>query len=176
MELNYQTEKKIKDLKERIKKKEKIKTDKKFYDWLEKYSEYFTARQLEYLNYKPKLEIIQEEINFLSKKEKENKNIENKEQKFEIMDIKNLSLEDRQAFLVSDEFFQLIFNRFSETLKKGNFEIPQKYLKMRDVKLISCRASEELYTKVTKIAKENGFSITSLLNYIFGDFIEKYKK
>lgn len=174
MELNYQTEKKIKEIKEKIKNKVKIKTDKKFYDWLEKYKEHFTTKQLEYLNYQPRVEIIQEEINFSL--EKTNKNIENKEEKFEIIDIKKLSLEDRQAFLVSDEFFQLIFSRFSETLKKGKFEIPQKYLKMSDVKLISCRASEELYSKVTKIAKENGFSITSLLNYIFGEFIERYKK
>lgn len=172
MELNYQTEKKIKDIKEKIKKKVKIKTDKKFYDWLERYKDNFTLKQLEYLKYEPKIE-IEENINFSNEEKKE---IENKEGKFEILDIKNLSLEDRQAFLLSDEFFQLIFSRFSETLKKGKFEIPQRYLKMSDVKLISCRASEELYTKITKIARENGFSITSLLNYIFGEFVEKYKK
>lgn len=91
------------------------------------------------------------------------------------MDIKNLSLEQRQAFLLSDEFFELVFNKFLNKIGKGQFEIPQKYLKMADVKLINCRASEGLYKKITKIAKENGFTITSLLNYIFGEFIEKYE-
>lgn len=172
MELNYQTEKKIKDLKERIKKKEKIKTDKKFYDWLEKYKDNFTLKQLEYLKYEPKIE-IEENINFSNEEKKE---IENKEEKFEVMDIKNLSIEQRQAFLLSDEFFELILNRFSDIFQNGKFEIPQKYLKMPDVKLISCRASEKIYKNITKIAKENGFSITSLLNYILGEFVEKYKK
>lgn len=174
MELNYQTEKKIKDLKERIKKKEKIKTDKKFYDWLEKYKDNFTEKQLNFLGYEPKIEILQEEIEIPKENKKET--LEEPKQKFEVMDIKNLSIEQRQAFLLSDDFFELILKRFSDNLQNGKFEIPQKYLKMPDVKLISCRASEELYTNITKIARENGFSITSLLNYIFGEFIERYKR
>lgn len=117
---------------------------------------------------------MQEEIEIPKENKKET--LEEPKQKFEVMDIKNLSIEQRQAFLLSDDFFELILKRFSDNLQNGKFEIPQKYLKMSDVKLISCRASEKIYKNVTKIAKENGFSITSLLNYILGEFVEKYKK
>lgn len=136
--------------------------------WLEKYKENFTEKQLRYLGYEEKIEIIQDKINFPNEN-KEKKEINNN-QKFEIMDIKNLSLEQRQAFLLSDEFFELVFNKFLNKIGKGQFEIPQKYLKMADVKLIV-----ELRKDFIKIAKENDFTITSLLNYIFGEFIEKYE-
>ena len=55
------------------------------------------------------------------------------------------------------------------------FEISEKYLKIFNIKLISCRASEKLYKNITKIVKENGVSIIFLLNYILDEFIEKYK-
>lgn len=167
MELNYQTERKIKELKEKIKRKESIKKDKRFNDWLEKYKDYFNDKQLIYLGYEEKIEVIEKTLE---------KEIDFSEKKFELTNIKNITLEQRKEFLLSDDFFEMIFNYFSSVKRKGDFEIPQKYLKMSDVKLISCRASEELYKNIVKIAKENGFSITAMLNYIFGDFIEKYQK
>lgn len=176
--MNYQTELKIKNIKESIKNNENLKEiDKKFFNsskkkevFLNKNCNYFTSEELEYLNYSTTNKI--EDVETVENRELEENN----------------KLSNNQTDVVASNFF-----KDTENLK-ALIEIVKKYRsKSEDVEIIEngvvnipaeaklplnynlgVKTNGELYEKILELAHKNKAGKGEFVTYILWKFLKEH--
>ena len=176
MALNYQTKEKIdnvkksilagEDLKEIIKKYFNSKNKKD--QWLEKYWDNFNA----------------DELNFLEFETKNQKEI--KEEKDPAGDIKEdfsspSQIKENETLSTIHQELSVYFKdkRINEKdfviLEEGIIDFPSEVLLMKNTGTIGIKSNMEQYEQIKKIAVLNKVNLSVLVNFIFWDFLKKYK-
>lgn len=197
--MNFQTKRKIEEIKEQIKNKvalniiikEKFGTTKKKDSWLDKNYNSFTSNEIKYLNYSFTPELIEtEEINVLEEEKKDI--LQNKTPAFNF----DLSIsktfksfedlktpQDRLSFLLNDKVLKALFfmtegknikNEAEATLRYNLENTKNKYSK--NIKIKNIRINEELYKEFTDFCENNKITIISALSCALEEFLDKYKE
>lgn len=175
--MNYQTELKIKNIKEAIKNKENLKEiDKKYFgsnkkkkDFFTKNKEHFTSDELVYLE-------------FSEDKEKEEvKTVENKEIE-ETNELNNqLTKSEASFFKDSDNIKALIEivqkyrsrNENMEIIENGIITIPAE-AKLKLDRNMAVKVNGELYDKIVEMSYKNKVGKGELVTYILWEFYKKH--
>lgn len=184
VELNNQTKKKIKELKEMIEEeiplkeiiKQKFGSSPRLIKWLEKNYLYFNENELEYLEYKAKIEIIEEISSERKQEEKSEVQIFKKNIVLDKSDITQMTEKQRAKLLMSDDVIELLITMLDrEKNSKGLLDIPIEYTRLKDIKIKNCRISDSIYKNFVKCCEKNNYTITTVLNYILDEFSKKHK-
>mgnify|MGYP001055778220 CR=1 FL=1 len=175
--MNYQTELKIKNIKEAIKNKENLKEiDKKYFgsnkkkkDFFTKNKEHFTSDELVYLE-------------FSEDKEKEEvKTVENKEIE-ETNELNNqLTKSEASFFKDSDNIKALIEivqkyrsrSENMEIIENGIITIPAE-AKLKLDRNMAVKVNGELYDKIVEMSYKNKVGKGELVTYILWEFYKKH--
>lgn len=175
--MNYQTELKIKNIKEAIKNKENLKEiDKKYFgsnkkkkDFFTKNKEYFTSDELVYLE-------------FSEDKEKEEvKTVENKEIE-ETNELNNqLTKSEASFFKDSDNIKALIEivqkyrsrSENMEIIENGIITIPAE-AKLKLDRNMAVKVNGELYDKIVEMAYKNKVGKGEFVTYILWKFLKEH--
>lgn len=175
--MNYQTELKIKNIKEAIKNKEALKEiDKKFFNsskkkevFLKKNKEYFTSDELVYLEFSEDEE--KEEVKTVENREVEETNELNNQ----------LTKSEASFFKDSDNIKALIEivqkyrsrNENMEIIENGVITIPAE-AKLKLDRNMAVKVNGELYDKIVEMAYKNKVGKGELVTYILWEFYKKH--
>ena len=179
--MNYQTKKKIKDLKEMISQQLSLKEiiEKKFSSapvkknkWLKTNSQYFTTQELDYLDYQKNIEIVEEG------EEGQGKDLITNS--FLNYDLKKLSVPEKSNLILNSDFLEIIQKMANDYIQssiknKSDLVIPQEFFNLKDISIKNCRISNSIYNDFVELAKAKNITITALINYVLSDFISKNK-
>lgn len=183
VELNNQTKKKIEELKELIGDeiplkeiiKQKFGSSPRLNKWLEKNYIYFNESELQYLDYKAKVEIM-EELSSDEKKEISPFQVFKTNIVLDKLDIAQMTEKQRAKLLMSDDVIELLLVMLDREKKNGRFlDIPIEYTRLKDIKIKNCRISDSIYKKFVKCCEKNNYTITTVLNYILDEFSKKHQ-
>lgn len=180
--MNYQTEKKIKDLKEMIFNQVSLKTiiKEKFSsapikknNWLKTNSQYFTVQELDYLEYQKNVEIVEEV-------EEEPKGTDLITNSFLSTNLKKLTVSEKSNLILNSDFLDIIQKMANDYIQaniknKSDLIIPQEFFNLKDISIKNCRISNSIYNDFVELAKSKNITITALINYVLSDFISKNK-
>lgn len=177
-------------------------TRKRLDEWLSKYTSNFNQKELDYLKYVIIVQdnVTEEEIKAFKEikevekaeeviKEVEEVEKEEKEEKEEnsILSVPSqsqialMSRKDRENFLLSNLVIEKLVNLLTtntsniKEVEKEEIKIREEVRQLQDIKVQNIRVSLEIYQKFANICKKNNLTITSVINSILFDFIEKYK-
>lgn len=177
--INYQTAEKIKNIKGDISSGKKIKeivkkyftnSKNKLHKWLDTNQSYFSGEELAYLEYVINAgEVIIEKKDITPAEEERNLIATTN------LTIANMSRKDRENFLLSDLVIEKLLNLLNNNIKE-NIEIPKELRNLEDLKIQNVRVSGKIYKEFVSICKENNVTITDATNFMFREFIDKYKK
>lgn len=180
--MNYQTQNKINELKEMIKNKVDLKTiiNEKFglspakkNKWLGVNSEYFTDKELKYLDFQPIIETIEPE----PEEEPKQNSLTNS---FLVSNIGSLSVQEKTNLILNSDFLDILQKMANDYMaqsiqNKNDLVIPQEFFNLKDVSIKNCRISNKIYNDFTEYAKSKNITITALINYVLSDFLAKNK-
>lgn len=165
--MNYQTGEKIKKLKESINQglelkeiiKKYFKSQKQKDEWVLKYKDYFNVNELEYL----------------VGSEKKAKNEEVAPNQHQIA-LKNFYTDIENMQLLK-EMIEDYKNRKEKCviLENGMLNLPLEVLQMKTDGTIGIKSNMAQYEEIKKIAFQNKISISTLVNYIFYEFLRGIK-
>jgi hypothetical protein len=196
--MNVLTQKKINAIKEKIKNKVELKEIIKVHfggsrprleQWLkEKFSSDFTQDELDYLEYVIIPEKVEDE-EVKAFKEAEKIGIEEVEQVEEVQQniittiptqnqISLMSRKDRENFLLSNLVIEKLVDLLTNNVKiaeKDEIVIADEVRDLKDLKIQNIRISEQIYKDFVSLCKKKGLTITSVINTMFLDFINKHK-
>lgn len=177
--INYQTLEKIKNIKEdiaagkepkEITKKYFTNSKNKLHKWLDTNQSHFNGEELAYLEYVINAgEVIIEKKDITPEEEERNLIATTN------LTIANMTRKDRENFLLSDIVIEKLLNLLNNTIKE-NIEIPKELRNLQDLKIQNVRVSAKIYKEFVSICKENNVTITDATNFMFREFIDKYKK
>lgn len=166
--MNYQTEEKIKKLKESINEglelkeiiKKYFKSQKQKDEWVLKYKEHFSENELEHL-----------EITIENKVKNEDKT-PNQHQ----IALKNFYTDIENMQLLK-EIIADYKNRKEKCviLENGMLNLPLEVLQMKSDGTIGIKSNMAQYEEIKEIAFRNKISISTLVNYIFYEFLRGIK-
>lgn len=176
--INYQTAKKIKNIKNDIGAGKEIKeivkkyftnSKNKLHKWLDNNQSHFSGEELAYLEYVINAgEVITEKEDITPEEERNLIATTN-------LTIANMSRKDRENFLLSDIVIEKLLNLLNNSIKE-NIEIPKELRNLQDLKIQNVRVSAAIYKEFSNLCKENNVTITDATNLMFTEFINKYKK
>ena len=181
--INYQTLEKIKNIKEDIAAGKELKeiikkyftnSKNKLHKWLETNQAQFSGEELTYLEYVIAAEVITEDTD-ITPKPKENTSIVTNTSNIVVSNVSNLTRKERENFLLSDAVIEKLLNLLNNNIKE-NIEIPKELRNLEDLKIQNVRVSGKIYKEFVSICKENNVTITDATNFMFREFIDKYKK
>lgn len=193
--MNVLTQKKINAIKEKIKNKVELKEIIKVHfggsrprleQWLkEKFSSDFTQDELDYLEYIIIPEKVEdEEIKAFKEAEKiEIEEVEEVQQNIITTiptqnQISLMSRKDRENFLLSNLVIEKLVDLLTNNVKiaeKDEIVIADEVRDLKDLKIQNIRISEQIYKDFVSLCKKKGLTITSVINTMFLDFINKHK-
>lgn len=191
MALNYQTKEKIDNVKKSIKSGEDLKEIiKKYFNsknkkdkWLEKYGDNFNADELNFLEFETKnqkeikeekdpAENIKEDFSSPSQiKENETLSTINQELSVYFKDSENMQILKQMI----EEYKKRINEKDFVILEEGIIDFPSEVLLMKNTGTIGIKSNMEQYEQIKKIAVLNKVNLSVLVNFIFWDFLKKYK-
>ena len=176
--INYQTAEKIKNIKNDIGAGKEIKeivkkyftnSKNKLHKWLDTNQSHFNGEELAYLEYVINAgEVIIEKKDITPEEERNLIATTN-------LTIANMTRKDRENFLLSDIVIEKLLNLLNNSIKE-NIEIPKELRNLEDLKIQNVRVSGKIYKEFVSICKENNVTITDATNFMFREFIDKYKK
>lgn len=193
--MNVLTQKKINAIKEKIKNKVELKEVIKVHfggsrprleQWLkEKFSSDFTQEELDYLEYVIIPEKVEdEEVKPFKEAEKiEIEEVEEVQQNIITTiptqnQISLMSRKDRENFLLSNLVIEKLVDLLTNNVKiaeKDEIVIADEVRDLKDLKIQNIRISEQIYKDFVSLCKKKGLTITSVINTMFLDFINKHK-
>lgn len=193
--MNVLTQKKINAIKEKIKNKVELKEIIKVHfggsrprleQWLkEKFSSDFTQDELDYLEYVIIPEKVEdEEVKAFKEAEKiEIEEVEEVQQNIITTiptqnQISLMSRKDRENFLISNLVIEKLVDLLTNNVKiaeKDEIVIADEVRDLKDLKIQNIRISEQIYKDFVSLCKKKGLTITSVINTMFLDFINKHK-
>ena len=193
--MNVLTQKKINAIKEKIKNKVELKEIIKVHfggsrprleQWLkEKFSSDFTQDELDYLEYVIIPEKVEdEEVKAFKEAEKiEIEEVEEVQQNIITTiptqnQISLMSRKDRENFLLSNLVIEKLVDLLTNNVKiaeKDEIVIADEVRDLKDLKIQNIRISEQIYKDFVSLCKKKGLTITSVINTMFLDFINKHK-
>lgn len=193
--MNVLTQKKINAIKEKIKNKVELKEIIKVHfggsrprleQWLkEKFSSDFTQEELDYLEYVIIPEKVEdEEVKAFKEAEKiEIEEVEEVQQNTIATiptpnQIMMMSRKDRENFLLSNTVIEKLVDLLTNNVKiaeKDEIVIADEVRDLKDLKIQNIRISEQIYKDFVSLCKKKGLTITSVINTMFLDFINKHK-
>lgn len=193
--MNVLTQKKINAIKEKIKNKVELKEIIKVHfggsrprleQWLkEKFSSDFTQEELDYLEYVIIPEKVEdEEVKPFKEAEKiEIEEVEEVQQNIITTiptqnQISLMSRKDRENFLLSNLVIEKLVDLLTNNVKiaeKDEIVIADEVRDLKDLKIQNIRISEQIYKDFVSLCKKKGLTITSVINTMFLDFINKHK-
>lgn len=193
--MNVLTQKKINAIKEKIKNKVELKEIIKVHfggsrprleQWLkEKFSSDFTQEELDYLEYVIIPEKVEdEEVKAFKEAEKiEIEEVEEVQQNIITTiptqnQISLMSRKDRENFLLSNLVIEKLVDLLTNNVKiaeKDEIVIADEVRDLKDLKIQNIRISEQIYKDFVSLCKKKGLTITSVINTMFLDFINKHK-
>ena len=177
--INYQTLEKIKNIKNDIGAGKEIKeivkkyftnSKNKLHKWLDTNQSHFNGEELAYLEYVINAEEVITEKKDITPAEEERNLIATTN-----LTIANMSRKDRENFLLSDIVIEKLLNLLNNNIRE-NIEIPKQLRNLEDLKIQNVRVSGKIYKEFVSICKENNVTITDATNFMFREFIDKYKK
>lgn len=191
MALNYQTKEKIDNVKKSIKSGEDLKEIiKKYFNsknkkdkWLEKYGDNFNADELNFLEFETKnqkeikeekdpAENIKEDFSSPSQiKENETLSTINQELSVYFKDSENMQILKQMI----EEYKKRINEKDFVILEEGIIDFPSEVLLMKNTGTIGIKSNMEQYEQIKKIAVLNKVNLSVLVNFIFWDFLKRYK-
>ena len=193
--MNVLTQKKINAIKEKIKNKVELKeiikghfggSRPRLEQWLkEKFSSDFTQEELDYLEYVIIPEKVEdEEVKAFKEAEKiEIEEVEEVQQNIITTiptqnQISLMSRKDRENFLLSNLVIEKLVDLLTNNVKiaeKDEIVIADEVRDLKDLKIQNIRISEQIYKDFVSLCKKKGLTITSVINTMFLDFINKHK-
>lgn len=180
--INYQTLEKIKNIKEdiaagkepkEITKKYFTNSKNKLHKWLVTNQAQFNGEELKYLEYVIAPEVITEEERDITPKPKENTSIVTNTSNIVVS---NLTRKERENIVFSDIIIEKLLKLIQGEEEKSLIEIPKELRNLEDLKIQNVRVSGKIYKEFVSICKENNVTITDATNFMFREFIDKYKK
>lgn len=191
MALNYQTKEKIDNVKKSIKSGEDLKEIiKKYFNsknkkdkWLEKYGDNFNADELNFLEFETKnqkeikeekdpAKNIKEDFSSPSQiKENETLSTINQELSVYFKDSENMQILKQMI----EEYKKRINEKDFVILEEGIIDFPSEVLLMKNTGTIGIKSNMEQYEQIKKIAVLNKVNLSVLVNFIFWDFLKRYK-
>lgn len=188
--MNILLKRKIDEIKEKIKDEVELKKIIKLHfggsrprleKWLTVNSSNFTGEELNYLEYViTGEEVTDEEIKAIKEVEKVNE-VEEIQEITTIPAINQISLmsrKDRENFLLSNQVIEKLIDLLTNNNIKSvsnDIVIPDEVRNLEDLKIQNIRISSQIYQEFTSICKKKGLTITSVINAMFLDFINKHK-
>ena len=176
--INYQTAEKIKNIKNDIGAGKEIKeivkkyftnSKNKLHKWLDINQSHFNGEELAYLEYVINAgEVITEKEDITPEEERNLIATTN-------LTIANMSRKDRENFLLSDIVIEKLLNLLNNNIKE-DIEIPKELRNLQDLKIQNVRVSAAIYKEFSNLCRENNVTITDATNFMFQEFINKYKK
>lgn len=191
--MNILLKRKIDEIKEKIKDEVELKQIIKLHfggsrprleKWLTSYLSFFSQEELDYLNFTIIPEsVTDEEIKAIKEVAEVNEVEEIQEiQEITIPTMNQISLmsrKDRENFLLSNQviekLIELLTNNNNVKLANNDIVIPDEVRNLEDLKIQNIRISSQIYQEFTSICKKKGLTITSVINAMFLDFINKHK-
>ena len=179
--INYQTLEKSKNIKNDIGAGKEVKdilkkyftnSKNKLHKWLETNQNQFTGEELKYLEYVIAAEVITEDID-ITPKPKENTSIVTNTSNIVVS---NLTRKERENIVFSDVIIEKLLKLIQGEKEKSLIEIPKELRNLEDLKIQNVRVSGKIYKEFVSICKENNVTITDATNFMFREFIDKYKK
>lgn len=179
--INYQTLEKIKNIKEDIAAGKELKeiikkyftnSKNKLHKWLVTNQAQFNGEELKYLEYVIAAEVITEDID-ITPKPKENTSIVTNTSNIVVS---NLTRKERENIVFSDVIIEKLLKLIQGEKEKSLIEIPKELRNLEDLKIQNVRVSGKIYKEFVSICKENNVTITDATNFMFREFIDKYKK
>ena len=177
--INYQTLEKIKNIKNDIGAGKEIKeivkkyftnSKNKLHKWLNTNQSHFNGEELAYLEYVINAgEVIIEKKDITPAEEERNLIATTN------LTIANMSRKDRENFLLSDIVIEKLLNLLNNNIKE-DIEIPKELRNLQDLKIQNVRVSAAIYKEFSNLCRENNVTITDATNFMFQEFINKYKK
>ena len=180
--INYQTAEKIKNIKNDIGAGKEIKeivkkyftnSKNKLHKWLVTNQAQFNGEELKYLEYVIAPEVITEEERDITPKPKENTSIVTNTSNIVVS---NLTRKERENIVFSDIIIEKLLKLIQGEEEKSLIEIPKELRNLEDLKIQNVRVSGKIYKEFVSICKENNVTITDATNFMFREFIDKYKK
>ena len=188
MSVHRLTQEKIDSIKKKIQEKIDLKeiiiahfgnSKHRFDEWLSKYSSYFSGAELDYLKF---VIVADEEVKKV-KKANEMEVIEEIEENTiltvpipSLTQVALMSRKDRENFLLSNQVIEKLVNLLnSEDIKDTNIVINEEARNLKDLKIQNIRISEQIYKDFVSICKKHNLTITSVINSMFLDFINKHQ-
>lgn len=179
--INYQTLEKIKNIKEDIAAGKELKeiikkyftnSKNKLHKWLVTNQAQFNGEELKYLEYVIAAEVITEDTD-ITPKPKENTSIVTNTSNIVVS---NLTRKERENIVFSDVIIEKLLKLIQGEEEKSLIEIPKELRNLEDLKIQNVRVSGKIYKEFVSICKENNVTITDATNFMFKEFINKYKK
>ena len=179
--INYQTLEKIKNIKEDIAAGKELKkiikkyftnSKNKLHKWLVTNQAQFNGEELKYLEYVIAAEVITEDTD-ITPKPKENTSIVTNTSNIVVS---NLTRKERENIVFSDFIIEKLLKLIQGEEEKSLIEIPKELRNLEDLKIQNVRVSGKIYKEFVSICKENNVTITDATNFMFKEFINKYKK
>lgn len=175
--MNYQTELKIKNIKEAIKNKENLKEiDKKYFgsnkkkkDFFTKNKEHFTSDELVYLDFSE--DEKKEEVKTVENREVEKTN----EQTNQLTNLEANFFKDTDNLKALIEIVQKYRSRSEnmEIIENGVITIPAE-AKLKLDRNMAVKVNGELYDKIVEMAYKNKVGKGELVTYILWEFYKKH--
>lgn len=180
--INYQTLEKIKNIKNDIGAGKEIKeiikkyftnSKNKLHKWLVTNQAQFNGEELKYLEYVIAPEVITEEERDITPKPKENTSIVTNTSNIVVS---NLTRKERENIVFSDIIIEKLLKLIQGEEEKALIEIPKELRNLQDLKIQNVRVSAAIYKEFSNLCRENNVTITDATNFMFQEFINKYKK
>jgi hypothetical protein len=174
--MNYQTELKIKNIKEAIKNKENLKEiDKKYFNsskkkevFLNKNCNYFTSEELEYLNYSTTNKT--EDVETVENRELE----ENNQPTNKLTNLESNFFKDTENLKALIEIVKRYRdNKDVEIIEAGVITIPAE-AKLKLDRNMAVKVNGELYDKIVEMSYKNKVGKGELVTYILWEFYKKH--
>lgn len=175
--MNYQTEQKINNIKEAIKKEEGLKEiDKKFFnsnkkkkDFLNKNKEHFTTNELVYLEFSEDEE--KEEVKTVENREVE----ENNQPTNKLTNLEANFFKDTDNLKALIEIVQKYRSKVEnvEIIENGVITIPAE-AKLKLDRNMAVKVNGELYDKIVEMSYKNKVGKGELVTYILWEFYKKH--
>ena len=90
--------------------------------------------------------------------------------------VSNLTRKERENIVFSDVIIEKLLKLIQGEKEKSLIEIPKELRNLEDLKIQNVRVSGKIYKEFVSICKENNVTITDATNFMFREFIDKYKK
>lgn len=185
MELNWQTENKIKNIKTAITEKEDLKEIiKKFWgsknkkdQWLEKFGDNFNSAELTYLDYIENIKTnLSNSVSYTETQETTNKitKLDNKETALstEVEFFKDT--ENLKALVEIVKKYRSQQENNIQILGNGEISIPDEVKKLELNGNIAVKSNLELYDKIKELAYKNHCGIGQFVTFILWDFYKRH--